>query len=418
MSNLLIKIAKELLLARWRQTLVAAIGVTFSISMFVTLLSFMNGLNDLLDGLILNRTAHVRIYNEVKPSKKQVINLSNQYKDGYNFINSIKSSSSRQSIYNTVAIFETLNKDPRILGYAPKINAQVFFTYGTLAITGSINGIEVAAESKLFSFKDYVTAGKAIDLKNVPNSIILGKGLAEKLMANIGDVVQINTTDGNLMPLKVVGVFQSGLKDLDLVQSYTSIATAQKLMGKSNNYLTDIQVKLKDINQAPKIAKEYALLFDCDAEDIQTANSQFETGSTVRTIISYSVGVVLLIVAGFGIYNILNMLIYEKMDTIAILKATGFSGSDVKKIFIYIALSIGIFGGLLGLLFGFGFSAIIDNIPFNTASLPTIKTFPVNYKPLFYIIGIVFSLVTTYMAGFFPARKASKIDPVTIIRGK
>jgi lipoprotein-releasing system permease protein len=418
MSNLLIKIAKELLLARWRQTLVAAIGVTFSISMFVTLLSFMNGLNDLLDGLILNRTAHVRIYNEVKPSKKQVINLSNQYKDGYNFINSIKSSSSRQSIYNTVAIFETLNNDPRILGYAPKINAQVFFTYGTLAITGSINGIEVAAESKLFSFKDYVTAGKAIDLKNVPNSIILGKGLAEKLMANIGDVVQINTTDGNLMPLKVVGVFQSGLKDLDLVQSYTSIATAQKLMGKSNNYLTDIQVKLKDINQAPKIAKEYALLFDCDAEDIQTANSQFETGSTVRTIISYAVGVVLLIVAGFGIFNILNMLIYEKMDTIAILKATGFSGMDVKKIFIYIALSIGIFGGLFGIIFGLGFSVIIDNIPFNTPSLPTIKTFPINYKSTYYIIGIIFSLVTTYMAGFFPARKASKIDPVTIIRGK
>lgn len=418
MSNLLITIAKELLLARWRQTLVAAIGVTFSISMFITLLSFMNGLNDLLDGLILNRTAHVRIYNEIKPSKKQVINLSNQYKDSYNFINSIKSSSSRQSVYNTEAIFETLNKDPRVLGFAPKINAQVFFTYGTLAITGSINGIEVAAESKLFSFKDYVTAGKAIDLKNVPNSIILGKGLAEKLMANIGDVVQINTTDGNLMPLKVVGFFQSGLKDLDLVQSYTSVATAQKLMGKSNNYLTDIQVKLKDINQAPKIASEYALLFDCDAEDIQTANSQFETGSTVRTIISYAVGVVLLIVAGFGIYNILNMLIYEKMDTIAILKATGFSGMDVKKIFIYIALSIGIFGGLFGMLFGLGFSVIIDNIPFNTASLPTIKTYPINYKSTYYIIGIIFSLVTTYMAGFFPARKASKIDPVTIIRGK
>ncbi len=418
MSSLLIKIAKELLLARWKQTLVAAIGVTFSISMFVALLSFMNGLNDLLDGLILNRTAHVRIYNEIKPSKNQAINLSSQFQKSHNFINSIKSSSSRLSIYNTEHIFEILDKDKRVLGYAPKISAQVFFTYGTLAITGAINGIDVTAESKLFSFKDYVTAGNAADLKNVPNSIILGKGLAEKLMANIGDVVQINTTDGNLMPLKVVGVFQSGLQDLDKVQSYSSIATAQKLMGKSNNYLTDIQVKLIDIKQAPKIAKEYAALFDCDAEDIQTANSQFETGSTVRTIISYSVGVVLLIVAGFGIYNILNMLIYEKMDTIAILKATGFSGSDVKKIFIYIALSIGIFGGLLGVLFGFGFSVIIDNIPFNTPSLPTIKTFPINYKALYYLIGIVFSLVTTYMAGFFPARKASKIDPVNIIRGK
>jgi lipoprotein-releasing system permease protein len=57
--------------------------------------------------------------------------------------------------------------------------------------------------------------------------------------------------------------------------------------------------------------------------DYQTANSQFETGSTVRSI-SYSVGIVLLIVAGFGIYNILNMMIYEKMDSIAILKAQGF----------------------------------------------------------------------------------------------
>jgi lipoprotein-releasing system permease protein len=156
MSNLLVKIAKALLLARWKQTLIAAIGVTFSISMFIALLSFMNGLNDLLDGLILNRTAHVRIYNEIKPSKKQVINLSKEYKDSYNFINSIKSSSSRQSIYNTVAIFETLKKDPRIIGYAPKINAQVFFTYGTLAITGSINGIDVAAESKLFSFSPLI----------------------------------------------------------------------------------------------------------------------------------------------------------------------------------------------------------------------------------------------------------------------
>jgi len=106
------------------------------------------------------------------------------------------------------------------------------------------------------------------------------------------------------------------------------------------------------------------------------------------------------------------------MDSIAILKATGFSGNDVKKIFIYIAFSIGFFGGVLGLLFGLGLSATIDQIPFNTASLPTIKTYPINYNPNFYLIGITFSLITTYLAGWFPARKASKIDPVVIIRGK
>jgi lipoprotein-releasing system permease protein len=111
-------------------------------------------------------------------------------------------------------------------------------------------------------------------------------------------------------------------------------------------------------------------------------------------------------------------MIYEKMDSIAILKATGFSGKDVHAIFITIALSIGIFGGALGLLFGFGLSALIDQIPFNTSALPTIKTYPINYNPKFYLIGTIFSIFTTYLAGFLPSRKASKIDPVDIIRGK
>ena len=126
----------------------------------------------------------------------------------------------------------------------------------------------------------------------------------------------------------------------------------------------------------------------------------------------------LLIVAGFGIYNILNMMIYDKMDSIAILKATGFSGMDVNFIFIGIALSIGIIGGLLGLLFGFGLSVVIDNIPFNTASLPTVKTYPIDYNPQYYLISTLFSIITTYFAGYFPALKASKVDPVDIIRGK
>lgn len=411
-------VSVSLLMARWKQTLVAAIGVTFSITMFIALLSFMSGLNSLLDGLILNRTPHVRLYNELQPSKFQPIDVSEQYKNHYNFVHSVKPKNERLEIYNSGAILQALRKDQRVLGMAPKITAQVFYNVGATDLTGVINGIDVEAENKLFMFKDYVTTGNFIDLKNIPNSIILGKGAAEKMLANIGDVIQVTTTKGERMPLKVVGYFQSGLQDIDKVQSYASMATTQKLLGVSNSYVTDIQIKLKDMLQAPAIAKEYGALFDLEAIDIQTANSQFETGSSVRNIISYAVGITLLIVSGFGIYNILNMMIYEKMDSIAILKATGFSGKDVNRIFITIALSIGVFGGMLGLLFGFGLSAVIDNIPFNTAALPTIKTFPVTYNPKFYLIGSIFSIITTYFAGYFPSRKASKIDPVIIIRGK
>jgi lipoprotein-releasing system permease protein len=386
--------------------------------MFITLLSFMTGLNDLLDGLILNRTPHVRLYNEIQASIVQPIDYYAKYKNHYNFVSSVKPKNERLEIYNNAAIINTLKKDSRVLGIAPKITAQVFYNVGAIDLTGVINGIDVEAENKLFFFSNYVTAGNYIDLKNTPNSIILGKGAAEKMLTNIGDVIQVTTTKGERMQLKVVGYFQSGLQDLDKVQSYASIKTTQKLLGESNSYITDIQVKLNDINIAPATAIEYKNLFNVESIDIKTANSQFETGSFVRSLISYAVGITLLIVAGFGIYNILNMMIYDKMDSIAILKATGFSGRDVNIIFIVIALSIGIFGGTLGLIFGFGFSALIDQIPFNTASLPTIKTYPINYNPKFYIIGAVFSLITTYMAGYFPSRKASKIDPVIIIRGK
>ena len=84
--RLIFRIARSLLLARWKQTLLAAIGVTFGITMFIALLSFMAGLNDLLDGIMLNRTAHIRIFNEIKPNIHQPINTSAEFKDSYNFI--------------------------------------------------------------------------------------------------------------------------------------------------------------------------------------------------------------------------------------------------------------------------------------------------------------------------------------------
>jgi len=415
--KLILNIATHLLRARLKQTVVAAVGVTFGIAMFITLVSFMNGMNDLLDGLMLNRTPHVRLYNEIKPSEEQPILISEKYKNSTNFISSVKPKDRGKAIYNSQAIIRNLKQDQRIIDVAPKITEPVFFNSGTIQLSEMIYGIDVAAEEKLFQLSDYIIEGKVSDL-NQNNSIIIGKGLADKMLLTTGDIIKITSARGNLASLKIVGITQIGIADIDDKMSYTSLTTAQKLVGEPKNYVTDIQVKLYDILQAPVLAREFKSKFDLDTIDYQTTNSQFETGSTIRSIISYAVGIVLLIVAGFGIYNILNMMIFEKMDSIAILKATGFSGSDVKWIFISLSLIIGITGGVFGLIFGYIFSSIIDVLPFNTAALPTVKTYPINYNPLFYVIGIVFALFTTTIAGLFPALKASKVDPVEIIRGK
>jgi lipoprotein-releasing system permease protein len=389
----------------------------FSITMFVALLGFMNGLNTMLDGLVLNRTPHIRFYNEIRPNPNQPIDQSSQFENSLNIIRSIKPSTSRLSIHNSEAIINTLEEDSRVLGVSPKISAQVFFNVGTIDLTGIVSGIDVEKEAELFAFTDYVTTGNYADL-NQTNTIILGKGAADRMLADIGDVVQVTTAQGNRVQLKVVGYYQSGLGDFDNVNSFASISTVQKMLGEPAAYITDIQVKLKDLNLAPPLARELGQVFEIDADDIQTVNAQFETGTSIRSMISYAVGITLLVVSGFGIYNILNMMIFEKLDTIAILKAMGFSSQDVNRIFIAIALTIGLVGGALGLLFGFLAGLGIERIPFETAALPTIKTFPVDFNPKYYLIGGTFSLITTYLAGFFPARKASGVDPVEIIRGK
>jgi lipoprotein-releasing system permease protein len=416
--KLIIDIAINLIRARLKQSIVAAVGVTFGIAMFITLLGFMNGLNNLLDGLMLNRTPHVRLYNEVKPSPDQPVLISKEYKNNTNFIQSIKPKDRGRELFNSKAIINILKQDKRVIDVAPKVTAPVFFNAGSIEIAGVVNGIDVPAEEHLFKVSDYVIEGNVFDLNNENNTIIIGKGLAEKMLVKIGDVIKISTIKGGLVSLKVVGVMQIGIAEIDNTMSYTSLRTAQMLLGESASYITDIQVKLTNVLMAPEVAKEYQEKFKIDVIDAQTANSQFETGSKVRSIISYAVGITLLIVAGFGIYNILNMMIYEKMDSIAILKATGFSGNDVKWVFISLSLIIGIVGGLFGLLFGFGISNIIDIIPFETASLPTIKTYPIDYKITYYVIGFTFAVCTTTIAGLFPALKASKIDPVEIIRGK
>jgi lipoprotein-releasing system permease protein len=416
--KLIFSISMTLIRARMKQSVVAAAGVTFGIGMFITLMSFMTGLNRMLDSLILNRTPHIRLFNAVSATPMQPVERHPDYMHTLNVVHSIKPSDSRLEIYNSIPILKALHSDPRVMAVAPKVSAQVFYNVGVLDITGIVNGIDVGTELEYFFLNDYIISGDARDLDKVANSIVLGKGVADKMMTNVGEIIQITSSRGDQISLKVVGIFQQGLAQIDEVNSYASLSTTQKLLGKTESYYTDIQVKLHDLNLAPAMARELSALYNVDAEDVQTANAQFESGTNVRNTITFAVSIALLIVAGFGIYNILNMMIYEKMDSIAILKATGFSGKDVSSIFIYLSLIIGVIGGIIGLIVGLALSYLIDNIPFETAALPAIHTFPVNYNILYYLIGIIFALITTFIAGMFPAQKAGKIDPVIIIRGK
>ena len=120
-----------------------------------------------------------------------------------------------------------------------------------------------------------------------------------------------------------------------------------------------------DPMQAIPFGKKLRAAYGYYTEDWATANTAILAGEKIRNMLTYVVSITLLVVAGFGIYNIMNMTVINKIKDIAILKATGFDAHDIIAIFLLQAAFIGLTGGLLGLVIGFGLSYLLSISPFD-----------------------------------------------------
>ena len=170
-SALLLGIAKKHLMTKVKQTLIAALGVTFGIGSYITLVSFMTGLNEMLDNLILNQTPHIHIYNEIEPSKKQPIASYSDFEDALNVVHSVKPKYSQTKIHNALPLLEKLNDDERVRGALPQLNTQLFYISGPIELSGNLKGIDIMNEVALFNFGDYIVDGSAKDLENNSSGI-------------------------------------------------------------------------------------------------------------------------------------------------------------------------------------------------------------------------------------------------------
>jgi lipoprotein-releasing system permease protein len=408
-------IAKTHLLSRPKQTIVAMLGVTFGIGMFIAMVSLMTGLNDMTEDLAMTSSPDIRIYHDNTVERPSILEALNP--QGLNVVHHTKPKNESLKVRNAFKITEIIRKHKDVRGVSPQLTSQVFYNYGPVQLNGMISGVHIMDEDNLFDLRSKMKAGKIEDLIVNQDGIIVGTGLARKLNAKTGDRVVITTPQGFTMSLKIVGLFQMGVGSIDNVKSYANIATVQNILQKDKTFITDINIKLHDFNDASKVAPEFHNTFGYKSEDWETANATMLLGVIIRNILTYSVSITLLIVAGFGIYNILNMTIHNKMKDIAILKAMGFSGKDVKQIFMIQSLVIGLLGSVAGLSVGFGLSYLISLAPFNGGDIISIDHLPVNFKPVYYVVGILFGVATTAIAGYMPSRKASKIDPIEILRG-
>lgn len=413
----ILRIAFVHLISKRRQTIVAMLGVMFGITVFIFQAGLITGLQNYMLDKIINNSPHLHIFNDPEKYPPSIVEKMNTKENHWTVLRNQKQRDVDKKLRNTNGIIEIIERNPEVLGAAPYVGTQAIFKAGFKEIPATIMGVDIDKENRLFNVHRDQVAGDVMRLKTINNGIILGKGVAEKLGAKVDDIITISTPFA-IVDMKVVAITQTGITAIDDVRALTSIRSAQKLMNVDSYYITDINVKIKNPDNADILADEYVKMFSYRAQTWKEANAGIFGVFKIQNIATYLVIVSILIVAGFGIFNILMMMIYEKMTDIAILKSIGFKNRDIRNLFMIEALAIGFAGGVLGLLHGYLACKVAATIEVNIKGLVTLDHLNINFDPMFYAAGFTFAIVSTALAGYIPARKASRIDPVDIIRGK
>lgn len=403
------EIAFTHILTRKMQTFIASIAVAIGIAAFIFLNSLVVGFNRDSDESFFKTMPHIRIYIDDELSMPLQKNDANGRTP---VIVNPKITNNSDKLINPEKIVEQLESKQYVLTAAPWLNVNLFYNNGISQLNGSSSGVNIMEANTLFDIKSTIVEGDMNELLSTPNGIILGVGIAENLNVRLNDYISIVSALGIIKVMKVVGFFKTSNSVVDETMSYINLSIAQQLMAQGPDYLTDIYVKIKNPNDAPKYISDLEELSGYNAESWQTANESAQASKKTRGVMMGSISFIILIVAAFTIYNIINMTIKQKLHDIAILKAQGFAGKSVVKIFISEALIIGILGTIGGMMLG----TLLINILSKVYIGGDTGYFPIQFEPKIMFIGFLVGLIVTSIAGYIPARSAAKVDPISIFR--
>ena len=400
-------IAKTYIFSNKKLTAVAVLGVLLGMSVYIFMNSLLVGFDKSSNTSIFRNTSHIRVYKDDEISKVLVKNS----KDNYLIINP-KVVPNNNTIINPKMILETILKQKEVIVATPQVNTSVFYNNGKSQIAGISVGIKPDEANLMYDIKSFMVDGNFDLLKSNPNGIVIACGIAEKMNLAISDNLNLTSSKGINRTFKVVGIFKTNNSITDKSKSYINLSASQQLLKEGNSYITDINVNVTDPEIAEKVAAKLTQITGYKAEGWKEANATIMATNKMRKMIITFVSLTILLVAGFGIYNILNMTVSQKINDIAILKAMGFKGKDVIRIFVTQAVAIGIMGVIGGVVLATLLITVLKKVYLGG----DIGYFPINYEPEKFVQGVIIGLVITFFAGYIPAKKAANVDPVEILR--
>lgn len=407
-KNINIDIALTHIITRKKQTLVTALGVTLGVAVYLFMNSLDSGFSKFSTDEIFKNSAQIKIYKDDEISKPFIADTDTNIQ----VILNPQITTLSKKIINPEALIARIKNEPFVTNVIAQVNFDAFYNRGKAQLRGSSVGANMLEYNAMFNTQKYIVSGNVKDLQGNLNGIIIGSGISEKLNLGINENITVSSSYGVTKVLKIVGIFETGNSMNDLQKSYVNLSTAQQFIKEGPSYVSTIFINTPDRDNPEKYLPQLKQLTDYTVEDWKTTSADVLSSNKTRETMMGSISLCILIIAGFGIYNILSSTIMQKINDIAILKATGFKSGDVIRIFIYEAIIMGFIGTIFGLLLGSVMIKIMSKMDMGGP----IGNFPIGFEPLLFLKSFGLGMIITFCAGYFPARKAANVDPVEIFR--
>jgi lipoprotein-releasing system permease protein len=404
------------LLTHLRQSLVCVAGVTISVMMFITMDSMMEGFTDKFIIETVESSGHITIYDEPRETETKILERAYTSPDALLLVEGVKPREQIKKIKNPTGLMATLQRLPHVVSAAPIVTGDAVITYGTKTYAVQILGCDPDKQVAVTTIGKNVTEGAFDRLKKTADGVVLGRGIAQTIGAHIDDSVTLTSTTGGRTIARVVGIFDTGVTPIDYSRVYMMVNSSQTLLDKKN-VINQVVIRLDDYTIAREVAAQIEGVCGYKCYSWQEANENFLKIFKVQTVITYFITGSLLLVAAFGVLNILIMAVLERVNDIAILKSFGLSRNDITQVYVMQGLVIGFFGAALGLGIGKLCVEGLRRLPIRVEGLVKTEGLLMSEHARQYITAFVASIVVVLLAAVYPARRAAKYDPVEVIRG-
>lgn len=405
------------LLSRKRQTLLTLVGIVLGTAAYIAISGMMLGFQSFIIDQLVNNDAHIRI-----SAREDIItehSLDETFFGENALVNWRAPPSGRRD--NAYILYprgwlDRLEASPEVAAYSQQIVAQVIATRAKVTTAARLIGSDPSLQSQVTNIQKYVIKGNFQDIGSSGNRIIAGDGLLRKLGATVPETIFLSAGKGRIEPFKIVGSFHLGVKGIDDTTIFGSLTDTQKL-NSTPSRITDIAVRLHDVERAREVASSWNIISEEKVQSWDQANEGIMSVFRTQDIVRNSMTISILIVAGFGIYNILNMAVTHKRREIAILRSMGYESKDIVYLFLIQGLILGALGGVVGLVMGYGICQVMAAIPISSRELGDNHLIIV-YFPGIYIRGFLLAFFSASIASFLPARAAGRMTPIDIIRSE